>query len=95
MNVWLISHNKFFVARADIENKQEVVKHCQHPKIIGVNFEQCRTQADFTAVAGTNEPTVSKIVRGRKPLDPSGVKKWAKLLGCEPREIFSRNQEKN
>lgn len=56
-------------------------------------FEQYRTQADFAAVAGTDEPTVSRIVRGRKQIDPAEMKKWAALLGCEPQDIFSRKKE--
>ncbi len=51
--------------------------------------EKFGTQADFASVAGIDEPTVSRVIRRRKPLDPDEQRRWANLLGCEVREVFS------
>jgi transcriptional regulator with XRE-family HTH domain len=46
------------------------------------------TQADFAHRIGTNDSLVSRIVRGRRKLDPRNQEKWADALGCKPQELF-------
>ena len=45
--------------------------------------ERFGTQADFSEAIGRNLIYVFLIVRGRKPLDAVGRKKWARVLGCD------------
>lgn len=46
------------------------------------------TQADFAQRIGTDDSLVSRIVRGRRKLDPIEQEKWADALGCNPQELF-------
>ena len=46
------------------------------------------TQSDFAPVIGKGETYVSKIIRGRRALDPEAKKKWAQVLGCKVKDIF-------
>jgi transcriptional regulator with XRE-family HTH domain len=47
------------------------------------------TQADFAQVAGMDESLVSRILRGRRPLDAEGQKKWAKLLKANVGDLLA------
>ena len=46
------------------------------------------TQADFSTAIDTDETIVSKVVRGRRKLDPETQKLWAKTLKCRPGDLF-------
>jgi plasmid maintenance system antidote protein VapI len=52
-------------------------------------FEKYGTQGDFAQAVKVDETLVSKIVRGRRNLDPEKQSIWAKALGCHPRDIFA------
>lgn len=45
--------------------------------------ERFGTQINFSEAIGRDSMFVSLIVRGRKPLDAVGRKKWARVLGCD------------
>jgi transcriptional regulator with XRE-family HTH domain len=47
------------------------------------------TQSDFAQVIGADETLISKIVRGRRKLNPSIQRIWADVLGCKPKDIFT------
>ena len=51
--------------------------------------EKYGTQADFAPVIDTDESLISKIIRGRRKLDPEKQLAWAKALGCRPEDIFA------
>ncbi len=46
-------------------------------------------QANFAEELDTNEAAVSRIVRGRRELEPEEKIRWARLLECSPKEVFS------
>jgi len=50
---------------------------------------QYGTQADFAQLIGEEETIVSRIVRGRRKLNPEKEGKWAKALGCRVEDIFT------
>ena len=51
-------------------------------------LEQFPSQADFAQAIDADESTVSRIIRGRRRLDPAKQLIWAKALGCKPKDIF-------
>jgi plasmid maintenance system antidote protein VapI len=52
-------------------------------------IEEYGSQVDFAQTIKVNETLVSKIVRGRRTLDPERQLIWAKALGCKPNDIFA------
>ena len=59
-------------------------------------LEKFSSQADFAQAVNTDESTVSRIIRGRRTLNPEMQLIWAKALGCNPKDIFfdeSRNSK--
>ena len=50
--------------------------------------ERYGSQINFAYELGLNPSTLSQIVLGRRPVDPSDQKKWAKMLGGTPQKIF-------
>ena len=46
------------------------------------------TQADFALAINEDETNISRIVRGRRQLDPTRRQIWAKALDCKPDDIF-------
>ena len=51
-------------------------------------LEKFSSQADFAQLVKADESTVSRIIRGRRTLNPEIQLIWAKALGCNPKEIF-------
>jgi plasmid maintenance system antidote protein VapI len=51
--------------------------------------EKYGTQADFAQVIDIDDTLISKIIRGRRKLDPDKQFEWAKALGCKPKDIFA------
>jgi hypothetical protein len=51
-------------------------------------IEHYGTQADFAEVVGKDEAVVSKVIRGRRQLDPAEKQRWAAILRCEPEQLF-------
>jgi transcriptional regulator with XRE-family HTH domain len=54
-------------------------------------IERFGTQADFAQAMEIDDSIISKIVRGRRQLDPENQYLWAKVLRSTPRELFGRN----
>jgi hypothetical protein len=52
-------------------------------------IEEYGTQVDFADAIDADETFVSRVVRGRRNLDPKSQFSWAKALGCKPKDIFS------
>ena len=52
-------------------------------------IERFGTQADFGEAIGIDDSIISKIIRGRRTLDPERQLIWAKALGCKPKDIFA------
>jgi len=50
--------------------------------------ETFRSQADFAMAVKERESIVSKVIRGRRRLSREKQEKWAKILKCQPEEIF-------
>jgi plasmid maintenance system antidote protein VapI len=50
--------------------------------------ERYGTQADFAEAIDTDETIISRIIRGRRQLDPDKQSIWAKALGCKTKDIF-------
>ena len=50
--------------------------------------ERFGTQADFAQAIKTDETIVSRVVRGRRTLNPEGQKTWGTALSCDPKEVF-------
>jgi len=50
--------------------------------------EKFGSQVDFAEAVGISETLVSKVVRGRRQLDPAQKAKWAEILGCQPEDVF-------
>lgn len=55
-------------------------------------LEKFPSQADFAQVVNADESTVSRIIRGRRALDPDKQFIWAKALNSTPAELFGRDQ---
>lgn len=51
-------------------------------------IERFGTQADFGEAIGIDDSIISKIIRGRRKLDPEKQSVWARALGCDPKDIF-------
>ena len=51
-------------------------------------LEKYRYQADFADEVGTDEATLSRVLRGRRKLNDNQKKKWANILDCHVSEIF-------
>jgi len=47
------------------------------------------SQLNFSQKVNISPSELSQVIMGRKHLDPSDQKKWAKLLGANPKELFS------
>lgn len=56
-------------------------------------LEKFSSQANFAQVVKADESTVSRIIRGRRTLDPELQLIWAKALGCNPKDIFSNENQ--
>jgi len=54
--------------------------------------EKYGTQADFAQVIEMDDSLISKIIRGRRKLDPEKQIEWANALGCQPKDIFKENR---
>ena len=52
-------------------------------------IERYGTQADFAQAIDIDETFISKIIRGRRTLQPEKKALWAKTLRCRPRDIFA------
>ena len=52
-------------------------------------IEKYGTQADFAQAIKTDETIISRIIRGRRTLNPEVQLVWAKALGCKPKDIFA------
>ena len=52
-------------------------------------IEKFGTQVDFAQEIKVSETLVSKIIRGRRTLDPERQLIWAKALGSNPKELFA------
>ena len=52
-------------------------------------LEEYGTQADFANAINTDETLVSRVVRGRRKLNPTIQKIWADVLRCKPKDIFA------
>ena len=46
------------------------------------------TQSDFAQCIGEDDSMVSRIVKGRRKLDPINQEKWAEALGCKAQDLF-------
>ena len=55
-------------------------------------IEKFNTQADFAQAIDIDDSFVSKIIRGRRTLDPDKQYIWAKALNSTPRELFGQEQ---
>jgi DNA-binding transcriptional regulator YdaS (Cro superfamily) len=42
------------------------------------------SQADFAQEINVDESIVSRVIRGRRTLSPTGREKWCKVLKCDP-----------
>jgi plasmid maintenance system antidote protein VapI len=51
-------------------------------------FEIFGTQADFALAINEDETLISRVIRGRRNIEPERKIKWAKVLGCKVKEIF-------
>ena len=64
--------------------KKPTMNHELRKKII----EQFGSQLSFAFQIGEQDNTVSKVVRGWRKISPEKQKKWAKALGCKPKDVF-------
>jgi len=55
-------------------------------------IEKFGTQGDFAQTIKVDETLVSKIIRGRRTLDPEKQHIWARALDCVPEDIFKENR---
>ena len=46
------------------------------------------TQKRFAIAVGVSESYVSKVANGYRRLPEDKQKAWARVLGCEPQELF-------
>ena len=58
-------------------------------------IEQFGSQAEFSMAVKEDESTISRVLRGRRKLRPDDRKKWAKVLGCLPQDIFNYDEIEN
>ena len=52
-------------------------------------LEKFGSQADFAQKLNIDETVISRIVRGRKDLPDDKKRLWAKVLHCNPDDIFN------
>jgi len=52
-------------------------------------IEKFDTQADFAQVVNEDESIISRVIRGRRELNPEKQRAWARALKCKPEEIFA------
>ena len=57
-------------------------------KLKGKIVEMFGTQADFAQAIKTDETIVSRVVRGRRTLNPEAQKKWGRALSCDLKEVL-------
>lgn len=55
-------------------------------------IERYGTQADFGQAIDMDDSLISKIIRGRRALDPEKQIVWAEALNSTPAELFGRDQ---
>jgi transcriptional regulator with XRE-family HTH domain len=55
-------------------------------------IERYGTQADFSVAIKTDETIVSRVIRGRRMLDPKTQEKWAHKLGSTVAELFGNDR---
>ena len=53
------------------------------------------TQADFAQKLDIDEALVSRVIRGRRQLDPEKQRKWARALDTDPADLFGGNHGGN
>ena len=46
------------------------------------------SQAEFSMRVTEDESVISRVILGRRGLNMERQKEWAKILGCEPDDIF-------
>ena len=46
-------------------------------------LKKFHTQTDFAAAAGSDDALISRVLRGRRKLNPEQAKKWQRLLNCD------------
>jgi len=51
-------------------------------------IERFGSQADFAQAIKTDETIVSRVVRGRRTLNPEAQKTWGKVLLCDLKEVL-------
>lgn len=56
-------------------------------------LEKFPSQADFAQEIDADESLVSRIIRGRRKLDPEKQIVWAKVLNSTPRELFGKENQ--
>jgi hypothetical protein len=56
-------------------------------------IEKFGSQAEFSMAVKEDESTISRVLRGRRKLRKDAKKKWAKVLGCLPEEIFGNDSQ--
>ena len=52
------------------------------------------TQSDFALAIGMDETLVSKIIRGRRKLDPEKQRAWARALNTTRKQIFGQENDR-
>lgn len=55
-------------------------------------IENYGSQVDFSEAINVNETIISKVIRGRRTLDPEKQIIWAQALRSTPLELFGRDQ---
>jgi hypothetical protein len=67
---------------------------CQKKEVIKVNLKlksaivlNFGTQGDFARAVGEHEEIVSRVIRGRRELDPEKKAKWARVLGLKLKDF--------
>ena len=55
-------------------------------------IEKFESQTHFAAAIGEDEAKISKVIRGWRKLSQEDQKKWAKVLSCNPQDIFHSNE---
>jgi plasmid maintenance system antidote protein VapI len=54
-------------------------------------IEEFGSQVDFAQAIQVSEGLISRVVNGRQSLSPEDLKKWSRVLGCEP-EVFKEKR---
>ena len=57
-------------------------------KLKGRIVEKYGTQADFAMEIKEDESLVSRVIRGRRQINPEKQKTWARALGCGQKEFL-------